>query len=109
MIFQKFKEDVVVEKGWSSIKDIKRMTLRLGILFALIAIGLGMITYWTVGWPVTIIVMIMTGVGFVWMFDLADEAEENFRFTMKVSKFWWCGFIVDMVIYVVLRFFNFIK
>ena len=44
MIFQKFKEDIVVEKGWASIKDIKRMTVRLGALFILGAIGLGLIT-----------------------------------------------------------------
>ena len=107
MVFQKFKEDVVVEKGWSSIKGIRKMTLRLGLLFVLGAIGLGCITYCTVGWLVTLLVLIMMGIGFVWMFDLADESEENFKKTMKLSKFWWCGIIFDVVIVLVLKLFNF--
>ncbi len=107
MIFQKFKEDIVVEKGWASIKDIKKMTVRLGALFILGAIGLGLITYCTVGWLVTLLVLIITSIGFIWMFDLADEEEENFRKTMKLSKFWWCGIIFDVVITVVLKLFNF--
>ena len=107
MIFQKFKEDVVVEKGWSSIKGITQMTLRLGLLFVLGAIGLGFITYCTVVFLVTLLVLLLSGIGFVWTFDLADESEENFNKIMKLSKFWWCGIIFDVVIIVVLKLFNF--
>ena len=108
MVFQKFKEDVVVEKGWSSIKDIHKMTLRLGLLFILGALGLGLITFCTVGWIVTLLVLLIAGIGFVWMFDLADEDEASFKTTMRLSKFWWCGIIFDVGIVIILKLFNFL-
>ena len=85
MIFQKFKEDVVVEKGWATIKEIKNMACRLGLLTIFLALGLGLITYSTVGFPVTLIVLILLGMGYVWMFDMADETEE----TTVTAGFMW--------------------
>ena len=107
MVFQKFKEDVVVEKGWATLKEIKKMALHLGLLFLFLAIGLGLITYNTVGWLVTALVLIMTGICFVWVFDLADEEEVYFVKIHKLSKFWWCGIIFVVAIYVVLKLYNF--
>ena len=108
MIFQKFKEDVVVEKGWATIKEIKNMACRLGLLTIFLALGLGLITYSTVGFPVTLIVLILLGMGYVWMFDMADETEEMFKLVMKISKLWWISLIIDVIIFLLLKYFRFI-
>lgn len=108
MVFGKFKEDIVVEKGWASNKSIKKMTIGLALWTLLVAIGLGMITLCTVGSLMTFVVLILTGIGFLWVFDLADESEENLKLVMKVAKFWWLAVIVDMGIFFVLKIFNFI-
>ena len=108
MVFQKFKEDVVVEKGWATIKDIKNLASRLALFFIFFAIGLGLVTYCTVGWLVTLIVIILTGIGYVWVFDMADEDEESFKLVQKCSKLWWLSIVFDVLRVVVLKLTNFL-
>lgn len=108
MIFEKFKEDVVVEKGWADMKAIKKMAVRLAILVFLVALGVGMITIATVGTFITVIVLILAALAYIWIFDLADEEEKYFRITMKASKLWWLGLLFDIAIYVLLHLFRFL-
>ena len=62
------------------------MTLGLALWTLLVAIGLGLITICTVGALMTFFVLILVGLGFLWVFDLADESEENLKLVMKSLK-----------------------
>lgn len=111
MIFEKFKEDVVVEKGWADMKSIKKMAIHLAILMVFLALGFGMFTISTLpkfNTIATVFVLIMFALSYVWVIDLADEDEKYFRRTMKISKLWWLGFVFDVLMYLILHFFRFI-
>lgn len=108
MVFNKFKEDVVIEKGWASKKSINKMTIGLALWTILIAFGLSLITACTVGLLITCLVLFLSGLGFVWVFDLADETEDNLKATMKFAKFWWLGIVMDILIFLVLKMFHFL-
>ena len=108
MVFDKFKEDIVVEKGWASNKSIKKMTLGLSLWTVFLALGLGLVTAVTVGLVMTATVWVLLGIGFVWVFDIADETEENLKLVMKIAKFWWLVPLLDVGIVLILKFFNFL-
>lgn len=108
MVFEKFKEDVVVEKGWTDRKGCIKFAKRLALLCLLVGVGLGIIALSTVGVLVTIIVLCASGFLFIWLIDLADEEEGTFKKLNKVSKFWWLALILDIAVVIVLKLFRFI-
>lgn len=108
MVFEKFKEDVVVAKGWTDKKGCAKFAKRLALLCLLVGVGVGTVALSTVGVLVAVIVLCASGFLFIWLIDMSDEDEETFKKMNKVSKFWWLTLILDILVVLVLKFFRFL-
>ena len=103
MVLGTFKENVVVEKGWATMKQIKKFVMRLALLIIELALGVALITLTTVGKLVTFAVFIIFGLIYVWLIDIADEDEQTLKNLMKVSKFWVLGIFFDIAVFAILK------
>ena len=108
MIFERFKEDVVVEKGWADKKTVGKVLRHLAYSFLIGVFGFDLAIMAISNLLVAVFFDIAVAVLFIWIIDLADESKANFDRVNKWTKFWFLYLLVDIVIFIVLKYFMFI-
>lgn len=108
MTFNNFKKKVTEEEKWGSTKDVTKYvvnitlsTLGIGAICGLLVINvLGRVSF-------LLAVLILCGLLFLTMFDLAATSQEAFNKALKFSKLWWLFYILLAGVVFALVYFNF--
>lgn len=107
MTFDKLKETVVDKEKFATQKELVKMLINLALSILTYSLALGLAINSILGYRVLIVLLLIAVFGFLWTCDLAAENKENFKKVEKLTKFWWSGLVLTVVVYVVLRMYNF--
>lgn len=108
MTYQKIKEEVVDNKEWLTDKELVKLAKNLGLFLILLCLCIGMVTFYILGLPSTVITVILIALSYVLIFDIIMESKEMLLRVQKISRLWWIGIILCVIVYCILSYFNFI-
>lgn len=107
MTFESIKENLVKEKKLLTDKELKRYCLGL-FLFCLTFGGtLAFAVACILSPAFAILLMVVIGLGFIWILDYSVEDENFLKISRKLSKLWFLGIILFVAVYMVLVYFKF--
>ena len=108
MTFQKIKDTLVTERKLLTQKELNKLSLNLALVVLGFCLSLGLLTYATVGFGTTVIIIILSILAYTWIFDFAVESEKSLERVRKITKFWWFTYIILAIVFIVLKLTRFI-
>lgn len=108
MTFDKLKATVVEEKKFATQKQLIKLVINIALFILTYTLALGLAINSILGYRFLLALLVIDALGFLWVCDLAAEDKESFNKVNKITKLWWTGIIAFVVIYIVLKVFNFL-
>lgn len=108
MTYQKVKVKLVEEDKLLTSKQLSRLALQLGLMLIAFSLMLGLLTMSTLGFPVTVLVLVACLFSYSWIFEMFTESEASLRKFMKLSKFWPLFYVLVLGEYLLLHALRFL-
>lgn len=108
MTFDKLKSTVVDEKKFATQKQLIRLVINIALFILTYTFALGLAINSILGYKFLLALLIIDSAGFLCVCDLVAEDKESFDKVNKITKLWWTGIIAFVIIYIILKIFNFL-
>ena len=108
MTFDKLKETVVEKNKYTTVKDLIKVVINLALSVFCYSLALGVAINSILGYRFLLAILLIAVFAFLWTCDLAAESKESYLKVKKITKFWWTGIVLLVVVCIVLKIFNFL-
>lgn len=107
MTYQKIKEKLVDTEKVLTAKELRSLTTKLALFIFGICMILTTLTIKVFGASLTIVVIFLSILSYLWTFDYMLTDVNVLRKFQKTLKLWWLTYIVLVAEYIVLTIFRF--
>lgn len=108
MTFDKLRDTVVKEKKFATQKELVKVVINLALSIVTYSLALGLAINSILGYRFLFALLLIAVCAFLWICDFSAETKESFVKVQKLTRLWWTGIIVFVIIYIVLKMFNFL-
>lgn len=108
MTFDKLRDTVVKEKKFATQKELVKVVINLALSIVTYSLALGLAINSILGYRFLFALLIIAVCAFLWICDFSAETKESFVKVQKLTRLWWTGIVVFVIIYIVLKIFNFL-
>lgn len=108
MTFDKLRDTVVKEKKFATQKELVKVVINLALSIVTYSFALGLAINSILGYRFLFALLLIAVCAFLWICDFSAETKESFVKVQKLTRLWWTGIIAFVVIYIVLKIFNFL-
>lgn len=108
MTFDKLRDTVVKEKKFATQKELVKVVINLALSLVTYSLALGLAINSILGYRFLLALLIIAVCAFLWICDFSAETKESFVKVQKLTRLWWTGIILFVLIYIVLKMFNFL-
>lgn len=108
MTFDKLRDTVVKEKKFATQKELVKVVINLALSIVTYSLALGLAINSILGYRFLFALLLIAVCAFLWICDFSAETKESFVKVQKLTRLWWTGIVVFVIIYIVLKMFNFL-
>lgn len=108
MTYQRIKEIIVDEQKRMTQKELVKLVIQLSLALVGIVLALGLAVYSILGVSFTLIVIVGAILAFTLLCDLFVQDLKAAKNIVTFGKFWWIYYILLVIVFFVLKSFNFI-
>lgn len=108
MTFDKLRDTVVKEKKFATQKELVKVVINLALSIVTYSLALGLAINSILGYRFLFALLLIAICAFLWICDFSAETKESFVKVQKLTRLWWTGIVVFVIIYIVLKMFNFL-
>jgi hypothetical protein len=107
MTYQQIKETLVKKEKLLTSKQLRKFIIKWALLVFGLSLILVLPTFSLLGSRLTLIIVIIAGLLFINGLNLIVDEPDLFEKMNKYVSLWWISYIVVVLVYLVLKFFNF--
>jgi hypothetical protein len=108
MTYEQLKKVIVEDKNLIDKKGFKWFLIRWALLVFGVGFAFILPTFSLLGSRFAIVVLLIAALLFITVLSLIIDDPNSFKKVNKITKFWWLAYILVVVIYLVLKYWNFV-